>query len=106
MKHHECLQGETVCVPLSPQQQNHGARTGSPVSDSGTGFLFLLSNCVHLLLTGHATEAVTTVAYLRDVVNAEGWRQLVSVSEGDLVGGSLQGDLCPQEETVPQCVPV
>lgn len=46
------------------------------------------------------------VAYLRDVVNAEGWRQLVSVSEGDLVSGSFQGDLCPQEETVPQCVSV
>ena len=46
------------------------------------------------------------MAYLRDVVNAERWRQLVSVSEGDLVSGSLQGDLCPQEETLPQCVPV
>lgn len=52
------------------------------------------------------TTINATVAYLRDVVNAEGWRQLVSVREGDLVGGFLQGDLCPQEETVPQCVPV
>ncbi len=46
------------------------------------------------------------LSYLRDVVDAEGWRQLIRVSEGDLVGGPLQGDLCPQEETVPQCVPV
>lgn len=46
------------------------------------------------------------LSYLRDVVDAEGWRQLVCVSKGDLVGGPLQGDLCPQEETVSQCVPV
>lgn len=52
--------------------------------------------------TGHA---VPTAAYLRNVVNAEGWWQLVSVCERDLVRGSLQSDLCPQEETVPQCVP-
>lgn len=46
------------------------------------------------------------MGYLRNVVDTEGWRELVSVSERDLVGGSLQGDLCPQEETVSQCVPV
>lgn len=45
-------------------------------------------------------------SYLRDVVDAEQWRQMVSVSEGDLIRCSLQCDLCPQEETVPQRVPV
>ena len=54
----------------------------------------------------NSSEAALPVAHLRDVVDAEGWRQLVSVREGDLVGGSFQGDLSPQEETVPQCVPV
>lgn len=44
--------------------------------------------------------------YLGDVVHSEGWRQLVSVSESDLIGCSLQGDLCPQEETAPHSVPV
>lgn len=73
------------------------------MSGFGTGLLSFLSNYVHPLETGHT---ILTVVYLRDVVDTEGWRQLVSVSEGDLVSGSLQGDLCPQEETVPQCVPV
>lgn len=40
------------------------------------------------------------MTYLRHVVDAEGWRQLVGVREGDLVGGAFQGDLCSQEETV------
>lgn len=44
--------------------------------------------------------------YFRHVVDAERWRELVSVREGDLVGGSFQGDFRPQEETVPQGVPV
>lgn len=44
--------------------------------------------------------------YFRHVVDAERWRELVGVGEGDLVGGSFQGDFCPQEETVPQSVPV
>lgn len=64
---------------------------------------FFLSSYADPLETGHA---VTTVTYLRDVVDAERRRQLVSISERDLVGGSLQGDLCPQEETAPHCVPV
>lgn len=46
------------------------------------------------------------MAYLRHVDDAKGWRQLISVSEGDLVSGSFQGDLCPKEETVPQYIPV
>ena len=46
------------------------------------------------------------MAYFRDVVDAERWRQLVRVRERDLVRGPLQGDLCPQEETASQCVPV
>lgn len=80
----------------------HEERSGSPVSDSGMA-PFFLSNYADPLETGHA---VTTVTYLRDVVDAERRRQLVSISEGDLVGGSLQGDLCPQEETAPHRVPV
>ena len=43
--------------------------------------------------------------YLRDVVYAEGRGQLLRVAEADLVGGPLQRDLHPQEETVPQRVP-
>lgn len=70
---------------------------------SDSGIFFFMSNYAHPLETGHV---VTTVTYLRDVVDAERRRQLVSVSEGDLVGGSLQGDLCPQEETAPHRVPV
>lgn len=46
-----------------------------------------------------------SVLYLREVVHSEGRRQLVGVSEGDLIGRPLQGDLCPQEVTAPHSVP-
>lgn len=41
-----------------------------------------------------------TETYFRHVVDAERWWELVGVREGDLVGGSFQGDFGPQEETV------
>lgn len=45
------------------------------------------------------------VPYIRNVVYTEGWRQVVSVAEGDLIGSAFKADLCPQEETVPQSIP-
>lgn len=69
-------------------------------------FLFFLNNYVHIIVTDRANNAILTAGYLRNVFDAKGRWELVSVSKGDLVGGSFQCDLCPQEKTVPKCVPV
>lgn len=44
--------------------------------------------------------------YLRNVIYAERWRQLVSVTEGDLIRCPFQSNLSSEEEAVSQSVPV